>query len=50
MCFHLIVSEIVSVTSHLITFKQLNKALYSDSPQHIAWKLSIILYNHPKTE
>jgi len=36
------------VTSHLIAFKLLNKALYSDNPKQIAWKLSIILYSHPK--
>jgi len=37
-----------NVTSHLIAFKLLNKALYNDNPKQIAWRLSIILYNHPK--
>jgi len=36
------------VISHLIAFKLLDKALYSDNPKQIAWKLSIILCSHPK--
>jgi len=31
-------------TSHLIAFKLLNKALYSDNTKQIAWKVNIKSY------